>query len=92
MVVDLEGLEEFADGHLLVTGRQERFMPLPLGRQLVEPGLVDLLGGLQVGRAAGLDVLDPVPRERTKPVRRASLQPSAITSTVCAGGSAARVQ
>jgi hypothetical protein len=33
-VVDLEGLEEFADGHLLVAGRQERFMPLPLGRQL----------------------------------------------------------
>jgi hypothetical protein len=64
-VVGLEGVEELADGHLLVAGCQEHFVTLPLGRQLVEPALVDLLGRFQVRGAAGLDVFDPVARERT---------------------------
>ena len=72
-------------------GTYEAAVSLPLGRQLVEPGLVDLLGGLQVGRAAGLDVLDPC-RENEPNQFGASLQPSATTSTMCAGGSAGRAQ
>jgi hypothetical protein len=54
-------------------GVQEHFVPVSLGRQLVEPALVDLLGRFQVRGAAGLDVFDPVARERTEPIQRARL-------------------